>query len=271
MASLYVVATPIGNLEDITLRALRVLGEVHVIYSEDTRRTRQLLSSHGIAPPAGGVISCHEHNEAARAGELVSHLHAGRSAALVTDAGTPAISDPGFRLVRAVWDAGAQVVPIPGACAAIAALSAGGLPTDRFTFAGFPPKKGGARRRWLDELATAPGTLVLYAAARDAAAVLDDLAATRADPPVAVFRELTKRFEECRRGRASEVAAGWRAEPGRGEVCILADRPPERDFDDAMLLGLLREAPVGEVARDTGVAKRRLYQLALRLKEERSR
>ncbi len=265
--ALYVVATPIGNLEDITLRALRLLGEVDLILAEDTRRTRGLLSHYNIPSPAGGVHSCHEHNEEGRVGLTLDRLGAGQSVALVTDAGTPAISDPGFRLIRATHDAGYSVVPIPGACAAIAALSAGGLPTDRFTFVGFPPKKSGARRRWLDELSTAPGTLVLYAAGRNVPGILDDLVETRDDPEVVVFRELTKRFEESLRGQASEVASDWRASPRKGEVTLLAGRPAVRDFDDAGLLDLLRHASVKDVAADTGVSRRRLYQLHLELKK----
>lgn len=264
--TLYVVATPIGNLEDITLRALRILGEVHAVLAEDTRRTRTLYERHGISMPAGGFVSCHEHNESARVERAVESLREGRDLALVTDAGTPAISDPGYRLVRAVWEAGLSVVPIPGACAMTAALSAGGLPTDRVTFAGFPPKKAGARRRWLDELKTAPGTLVLYAAAREVPTILDDLAATRDNAEVVIFREITKAFEECSRGLASEVAADWRESPRKGEVTILADRPVEKDFDDAQLLEMLREQTPKEVAALTGVSRRHLYQLKLSLK-----
>ena len=262
---LYVVATPIGNLEDITLRALRVLREVDVVFAEDTRHTGKLLEAHGVVR-TGRLVSCHEHNEDGRVTQLLELLAAGKSVALVTDAGTPGVSDPGFRLVRAVREAGFAVVPIPGACAAIAALSAAGLPTDRFTFVGFAPKKPGARRRWLEEAGAGSGTLVLYAAARDVADVLADLAVTRQDPEVAVYRELTKHFEECQRGRASALAALWKETPGKGEVVILADRPPPVALDDEALLTLLRTASAAEVAQATGESKRRLYQLALRLK-----
>jgi 16S rRNA (cytidine1402-2'-O)-methyltransferase len=267
---LYVIATPIGNLDDITLRALTLLQEVDLIYAEDTRRTRKLLAHHNISLDGRSVVSCFEHNEAARAAQLVANLERGQSVALVSDAGTPTISDPGFALVRAVWDAGHKVVPIPGACAAVAALSASGLPTDRFTFVGFPPKKDGARQRWLDELSTAPGTLILYAAARDVVQILDDLSALRGDPPVVVFREISKRYEECLRGAASHLKSEWESEPRKGEVTLLAGRPPERDFDDASLMALLRHASVAEVAADTGASKRRIYQLALILKDQSS-
>ena len=266
--TLYVVATPIGNLEDMTYRAVRILGEVDVIFAEDTRRARSLLSHYGLSYPEMGIQSCHDHNESKRIAALLSHLQQGRSVALVTDAGTPAISDPGYRLVQAVWQSDARVVPLPGACAAIAALSAGGLPTDRFTFAGFPPKKTGARRRWLDELATSPGTLILYAPARDVAVVLSDLVEVRGDPPVAVFRELTKQYETCLRGRASEVLQAWSQQPQKGEVTLLAGRAPDRDFDDATLLAWLREASPAQVAQDTGVSRRRCYQLSLSLRDE---
>ena len=263
--TLNVVATPIGNLEDITLRALRVLREADALYCEDTRKTRALLSRHEVTPPRA-MVSYHEHNADSRVAELLARLEAGEQVCLVTDAGTPGISDPGYRAVRAARQAGYAVVPIPGACAAVAALSASGLPTDRFTFVGFPPKKPGARGRFLDELATAAGTLVLYVAGREVPDVLTDIAKTRGNPEVVVFRELTKLYEECMRGTASEVAAAWRAEPRKGEVTILADRPPERDFDDAALLELLRAHPVAQVAEMTGVSKRRVYQLNLLLK-----
>jgi 16S rRNA (cytidine1402-2'-O)-methyltransferase len=270
MAVLYVVATPIGNLDDITLRALRTLGEVDLIYAEDTRHTKKLLEHHGISLDGRTIVSCFEHNESGRVSQLLKHLNSGRQVALVSDAGTPTISDPGYSLVRATWEGGYSVVPIPGACAAVAALSASGLPTDRFTFAGFPPKKSSARRRWLDELSTAPGTLVLYAAARDVGDILNDLSELRGNPEVVIFREITKRYEECLRGKARELGPRWAAEPRKGEVTLMAGRGPERDFDDAALLELLRQEGVKEVAQNTGVSKRRLYQLSLILKEQDS-
>ncbi len=261
---LYVVATPIGNLEDITLRALRILGECDVIFAEDTRRTRNLLKHHEIGLPSGGVVSCHEHNEAARVESVMRQLADGRVVALVTDAGTPAISDPGYRLVRAAREQGHDVVPVPGACAAVAALSAAGLPTDRFTFAGFPPKKAGARRRFLEDLASAPGTLVLYAPAREVPALLGDLAQVRAGCEVAVFREITKRFEECLRGTPEALIEQWAEAPRKGEVTLLAGKAAGRDWSDTELLELLKEATPAEVAAHTGLSKRRLYQLKLR-------
>ena len=262
---LYVVATPIGNLEDITLRALRVLREADLVLAEDTRRTGHLLQHHGVGRP-DALLSCHEHNESERVGRVLDALAAGRTVALVTDAGTPGISDPGYRVVHAALDAGHRVIPIPGACAGVAALSASGLPSDRFTFCGFPPKKAGARQRWLDELATAPGTLILYVAARDVPAVLDDLRLTRRDPPVVVFREITKQFEEQLRGTASAVSASWREAPRKGEVVVLAGRPAEHGFEDADLIGLLRDMPIEDVASVTGASRSRLYKLRLGLR-----
>ena len=255
-------------MEDITLRALRVLAEVDVICAEDTRRTRNLLDHHDILLRGRKMISCHEHNESSRVKQILDHLAHGRTVALVTDAGTPAISDPGYVLVRAARTNGYPVIPVPGANAAIAALSSSGLPTDRFTYAGFPPKKAGARQRFLDELATAAGTLVLYAAARDVPQVLEDLIETRANPEVAVYREITKTYEECLFGQADEVLAEWTENPRKGEVTLLAGRAPTREFDDATLLGMLRDESVKTVQDNTGVARRRLYQLSLLLKDE---
>ena len=265
---LYIVPTPIGHLDDITLRALSTLSTVDVIFAEDTRHTRRLLDHHHIGAPSFGVISCHDHNEDKRVQLLLDHVEAGRTVALVSDAGTPTISDPGYRLVSGALSHGIQVVPLPGACAAITALSASGLPSDRFTFAGFPPKKPGARRRWLDELATAPGTLILYCAGRDVPKVLSDILASRGDVLVAVYREVTKTYEECLRGSVSEVCADWIGNPRKGEVTLLAGRPHARDYDDAALMEFLREHTVKEVAADTGVSRRRLYQLNLQLKDQ---
>jgi 16S rRNA (cytidine1402-2'-O)-methyltransferase len=264
---LYVVATPIGNLEDITLRALRILSEVDVVLAEDTRRTRTLLSRHSISRPHNSVISYHEHNETKRQAQVLDELKSGRDVALVTDAGTPGVSDPGYRIVRAAQEAGFDVRVVPGACAAVAAISGSGLPTDTFTFVGFPPKKKSQRRRWLDQVATSSHTLILYAAGRDVASLLREIARVRSDPTVVLGRELTKVYEQWIRGKASEVADTWEADPKKGEVTIVVDRAEKLGFDDAALTELLRHATVAEVAADTGVSKRRIYQLHLRLKE----
>ena len=204
---LYVVATPIGNLEDITMRALRVLRSADRIACEDTRQTRKLLDRYGITTP---TISSHEHNEGERSLQLVEELKQGARIAVVSDAGTPLLSDPGFKLVRAAQEAGHSVTALPGASAPLAALVVAGLPTDAFFFAGFLPPKQAARRARIDELATIPATLVLFETAPRIAAALSDLAAGLGQREAAVCRELTKLHEEVRRGdwprwrRASE-------------------------------------------------------------------
>jgi 16S rRNA (cytidine1402-2'-O)-methyltransferase len=221
--SLYVVATPIGNLEDMTLRGLRVLREAAVVAAEDTRRTRQLLAHYQIHTP---LWSLHAHNERTRAAALVERLLAGEDVALVTDAGTPGISDPGALLVAAAHAAGAAVVPIPGPSAAIAALSVSGLAGERFVFEGFLPRSGKARQERLAALATEPRTAVLYEAPHRIGATLTDLvAACGAARVVAVGRELTKRFEEIWRGPLGAAAAHF-AGSAKGEfVLVLAGAP----------------------------------------------
>jgi 16S rRNA (cytidine1402-2'-O)-methyltransferase len=197
--TLYIVATPIGNLEDITLRALRVLGEADLIACEDTRQTRKLLDHAGISKPA---VSYHDHNEASRATELIGKLLSGANIALVSDAGTPLISDPGYRVVEAAIEAGIVVVPIPGACAAVAALSASGLPPDSFRFCGFLPPKSSQRRKLLEELANETGTLIFYEAPHRILDALDDIAEVMGTRRVVVGREITKLHEEFLRGTA---------------------------------------------------------------------
>jgi 16S rRNA (cytidine1402-2'-O)-methyltransferase len=261
MSTLYVVATPIGNLEDITLRAIRTLKECGAILAEDTRHSLGLLQHLGV--PKKPLHAYHDHNEAEMVPRALRWLAEGTTLALITDAGTPAISDPGYRLVRAARDAGFQVVPIPGACAAVAALSAGGLPTDRFTFAGFPPKKAGALGRFFEELAGSPGTLVLYAAARDVVEVLEAAVTARGDTDVAIFRELTKTFEEVSRGKASAVIADWTATPRKGEVTLLLAEPEAPDWDDDTLRAMLDKGSLDDVRAATGVSKKRLYSLKL--------
>jgi 16S rRNA (cytidine1402-2'-O)-methyltransferase len=218
---LFLVATPIGNLGDISTRARQVLGEVALIAAEDTRHTGQLLSYLGISKP---MVSVHEHNEARRADELLQRLRRGENIALVSDAGTPLISDPGFDLVRAAVAQGLRVVPIPGACAAIVALSAAGLPTDRFAFEGFLPSKGVARRDRLAALAQTTHTLIFYEAPHRLAETLADIAATcGATRQVVVARELTKQYETFYYGEAHELAqrATQDADMNRGEIVIV--------------------------------------------------
>jgi 16S rRNA (cytidine1402-2'-O)-methyltransferase len=267
---LYIVSTPIGNLGDITLRALEILRAVDVVLAEDTRHTRILCEHHRIDTP---LVAFHEHNEARTIPRVLDRLARGESVALVSDAGTPLLSDPGERLVRAVWAAGFRVVPVPGASALLAALAASGLPVERFTFLGFMPRSGRERAQVLDELSEAPYTSVLYEAPSRLAATLRDLAerAQAGDREVVVARELTKRFEELRRGTASELAAYYAASPPRGEVVVVVQGRPEVPMDEMKLeerAAELRSSglPPREVAsalvRDHGVPRNLAYRLA---------
>lgn len=191
--TLFVVATPIGNLEDLTFRALRTLREVDVIAAEDTRRTSKLLAHYDIQKP---LLSLHEHNEALKSDHLVAKLTAGQNIALVSDAGTPTIADPGYRLVAAARAAGVTIVPIPGVSAVITALSGAGLPADTFTFLGFPPSGGLARDRWFERLATEPGTVVFYESPHRIERTIDEISEILVDRPCVICRELTKINEE---------------------------------------------------------------------------
>jgi 16S rRNA (cytidine1402-2'-O)-methyltransferase len=273
--TLYVVATPIGNLEDITLRALRVLREVDLIAAEDTRHTSKLLQHYGIRK---FLVSYHEHNEARRVPELVAQLRSGRSVALVSDAGMPGVSDPGYELVRACIEAGIPVVPVPGPSAILAALATSGLPTDRFLFAGFPPRKTSERRRFLEELAGERATLILFESPERVVQTLQDLHEVLGDRRVAVCRELTKLHEEVFRGTIREAIAHLEAHPPRGEITLVVEgarsspADPER-AEEALrrLLDLgasVREAAEA-VARTHGVSRRDAYRRALRIREKR--
>jgi len=229
---LYLVATPIGNLGDITLRALEVLRAVDRIACEDTRQTQKLLNHFQIAKP---TVSCHEHNERSRAGELIQNIKAGTAVALVSDAGTPAVSDPGAWLVREAIAAGIPVIPIPGANAAISALVASGLPADRFQFLGFLPEKSGARRTYLEKLAAAPRdsaqTLIFYEAPHRILETLADLESVWGpDLRVVAARELTKIHEEFLRGTVAEVRREFAARDRiRGEITLLIEAPASAD------------------------------------------
>jgi len=224
--TLYLVATPIGNLEDITLRALRVLRACDLIAAEDTRRTLQLLRHFQIQKP---LLSCHAHNEPHRAQLLVERLRQGATVALVTDAGSPGISDPGERVVRAVLEAGLRVEPVPGPCALIAALTASGLPTCEFHFIGFLPTKTGARRRRLESLRTIPGTLVFYESPYRIQRLLTELTALYPERPLVVARELTKKFEQFLRGRPGQILEQIRLRPLRGECVVLMGPAPRSE------------------------------------------
>jgi len=270
---LYVVATPIGNLEDLSPRAQRVLAEVDLVAAEDTRHSGTLLAHFGIKTR---LISLHDHNEAARAAELIPRLQAGESVALISDAGTPLISDPGFDLVRAARQAGIQVSPIPGASALVAALSVSGLPTDRFVFEGFLPAKSAARRERLETLAAEPRTLVFYESVHRLQESLEDMAAVLGAHRNAVLaRELTKLHEGVREAPL-QALAGWAAtDPaaGKGEVVLMVagaaatERPPLGAEAERVLKALLTELPVKQAAAlaaaITGLKKNELYERAL--------
>lgn len=216
--TLYLVATPIGNLEDLTHRARRILGEVALVAAEDTRHTRRLLDHYGIRVP---VVSLFEHNERARAPGLVRRLEAGESVAVVTDAGSPGIADPGFPLVRAAVDAGLRVESVPGPSAVIAALQVSGLPTDAFTFVGFLPPKSAARRRKLEEWSGRRETIVAFESPYRVDASLADLETIWGERPIALARELTKTFEQVLRGSAREVRAALTDANRKGEMVLV--------------------------------------------------
>ena len=270
--TLYVVATPLGNLEDITARALRVLGEVDLIAAEDTRHSRKLLNHFGIRT---ALISCHEHNEQQRQEELVGRLLAGARLALISDAGTPAIADPGYRLVRACHAAGVPVVPVPGASALLAALSAAGEPTDRFVFEGFLPARGKARETTLQLLRTEQRTVVCYETPHRLLATLAAIAAVwGADRPLVVARELTKLHEELFRGTVGEALAHFSRERVRGELVLIlppwAAAAPERKLGDVLRERLAdsrlsRKEAVKQVAKEFGVASSEVYRVSLEI------
>jgi 16S rRNA (cytidine1402-2'-O)-methyltransferase len=272
---LYVVATPIGNLRDITLRALDVLRAADLIACEDTRVTARLLAAHGVATP---TTPYHDHNAARVRPNLLRRLAAGETVALVSDAGTPLVSDPGYRLVRAAVEAGVPVTPIPGASALLGALAVAGLPTDRFLFAGFLPSRDTARRKALDELASVPATLVFFESAQRLAKSLRAMADMLGPRDATVARELTKRFEETRRGELGTLADHYaEAGPPKGEVVVVVGPPDARaaTHDDAAVDAMLRdELAAGSVkdaatavAAQTGRPRKTLYQRALALKE----
>ncbi|MEO1093121.1 MAG: 16S rRNA (cytidine(1402)-2'-O)-methyltransferase [Pseudomonadota bacterium] len=266
---LYLVATPIGNLEDLTPRALRVLRDVDRVYCEDTRVTGKLLSVLGCPR---SLAAYHEHNAERLRPVVLAALAAGESVALTSDAGTPLVSDPGFKLVRDAIEADHPVTPIPGPSAPIAALIASGLPTDRFFFQGFLPTKGGARERVLAELAGYRATLVLFESAARSEATLRDLARAFGARPAALARELTKRHEEIRRGDLAMLADGCAADPPRGEVVLVVggagDTAPDVDVEHLLQAALQGRSPSEAaklVAKATGRPRAELYRLALGL------
>lgn len=275
--TLYVVATPIGNLADMVPRAVEILKTVRLVAAEDTRHSGRLLHHFGISAP---LVSYHDHGGASQVGDILEALAGGGDVALISDAGTPLIADPGYRLVRAVRAAGYEVSPIPGPCAAIAALSAAGLPTDRFVFEGFLPARAGERQRRLAELATESRTLVFYEAPHRILAALGDLTEVfGADRELVLGRELSKAFETFLVGTCAEVAEQVRADANqqRGEMVLVvkgAAVPAEAALEaavDAALVPLLEELPLKQAvtlaARITGIARNRIYDRALALQD----
>lgn len=271
--ALYLVATPIGNLEDITLRALRILKEVDLIACEDTRHTRRLLDHFGVATP---TISYHEHNETSRAAELVERLARGESIAIVTDAGTPGVSDPAYRIVRAAIERGVAVTPIPGATASVAGLVASGLPTDSFLFAGFLSPKKTSRRAQLTELKFQRATLIFYEAPHRLIETLRDLEEIMGDRQLCVGRELTKLHEQLIRGTPGELLTYFESNAPRGEITLviagsrdnnlnqLLDRSITEQVEQLIRdLGISRNEALKEAAASRGLAKRDAYRLLL--------
>jgi 16S rRNA (cytidine1402-2'-O)-methyltransferase len=275
--TLYIIATPIGNLEDITYRAVRILGEVDLIAAEDTRHSLKLLNHFGISKP---LTSYFDHNQQLKGERILNALRQGKSVALISDAGTPCISDPGYQLVRDAVAENIPVVPLPGACAAITALSASGLPTDSFTFAGFPPSRQGKRRTFLAGMNALPGTLILYEAPHRLIDTLSDINEMLGERQVIVARELTKMFEECIRGTASEVIAVVSQGVVRGEVVVLIapgdDAPPESEPLAEVLRRLMADGMLSikdiakQAAVTSGVSRSEAYAEALRLKNDRN-
>ncbi|MBW1989646.1 MAG: 16S rRNA (cytidine(1402)-2'-O)-methyltransferase [Deltaproteobacteria bacterium] len=276
--TLYVAATPLGNLKDITLRTLEVLSAVDFVVCEDTRRTRKLLTAHGISRP---LVSCHDYNEARQVPAIVRRLLKGESCALATDAGTPMVSDPGYLLVSRAAEAGVPVVPLPGPSAVVAALSASGLPAERFLFAGFLPKKPGARKRALAELAAEPGAVVFYESPQRVAALVKDLAAAWGPRRAVLAREMTKVHEQMLRGTLDEIAAALAVSKVRGECTLVVEgagrmgESMDRQEVDRVILQELSaqgsvSAAAAAAAQITGRPKREIYQRALVLQKEKA-
>lgn len=275
--TLYIVATPIGNRDDLSARAIELLQQVDRIYAEDTRHSLPLLRHHGIDTRTWAL---HEHNEESQIDMVIEHLNTGASAALITDAGTPLISDPGFRLVRACHSAGVRVSTVPGPCAVTAALSVSGLPTDRFQFVGFSPSKSGARQKWLQPLAQLPHTIVIYESPHRIVDSLNDIASVFGESrPMTLARELTKRFETLIHGPVREVIEKVQADSNqqRGEFVLVLAGTAMQDESlqevvsaadlDKTLSVLLEHLPVKTVARCAaelcGVTKKTAYDRAL--------
>ena len=266
---LYVVATPIGNLRDITLRALDVLGGADRVLAEDTRQTGKLFEAFDITAK---LTAYHDHNAAARIPQVLSWLEDGQSVALVSDAGTPLVSDPGFKLVRAAVAAGHEVFPLPGASAVLAGLVKSGLPSDKFLFAGFLPAKSSGRKRELERLKSVPATLIFFETGPRIKACLTDMVDVLGERDVVLTRELTKRYEEARHGGFSDLIKSVEADAPRGELVVLIGPPAEEaSWDEARVISALAQIipeegvkrASSQVAEMSGWAKRDVYALAL--------
>jgi 16S rRNA (cytidine1402-2'-O)-methyltransferase len=274
-AGLYLVATPIGNLADISLRALAVLARADLIAAEDTRHSRKLLSHFGIK---GDLTPYHEHNAARERPRLLARIRAGFSVALISDAGTPLVSDPGYKLVREALEAGFQVTSVPGPSAALAALTSAGLPTDTFLFAGFLPPKGGQRRKRLEELKPVPATLIFYETSSRLAATLADMTEVFGAREAAIAKELTKLHESVARGIPAELAAALDSAELKGEFVVLVGPPAdaEAEVGDEAIVARLKQAlkqesfrdAVRSVAEDFKVKRSRVYDLGLALERK---
>lgn len=274
--TLYIVATPIGNLEDITLRALRVLKEVDLIAAEDTRHSRILMMAYDIKTP---LISLHEHNEQERSSVIVSKIKTGMSVAYVSDAGTPCISDPGYRLVNSAMENKIRVVPIPGASAAVAALSACGLPAEQFLFCGFLPPRENKRRRFLESVKDEERLIVFYESPSRIAATLHDVYDMLGDRQIVVARELTKTFEEIKRGRISQLLSEWPENKAKGEFTVIvqgsfheqtlpADDEIRQRLEKLLTPGTVsvRDA-VADIVRQTGLSRKKVYDIAIKIQQ----
>lgn len=271
---LYFVATPIGAARDITLRALDILATADVLAAEDTRTLRHLMEIHAVTPGDRPLVAYHDHNGEKVRPRLLAALAAGKSVAYASEAGTPLVADPGYQLARAAIAAGHPVISAPGPSAVLAALTVSGLPSDRFLFAGFPPAAAAARRRWLEDLAGIPATLILYESPKRVQGLLRELRdSLGADRLAAICRELTKRFEEVSRGTLAELAAVFAERTVKGEIVIVIDRAGVLAADPAEVEARLREAlrchsirdAAAEVSAALGLPRRQVYQTALRL------
>lgn len=273
-AGLYFIATPIGAARDITLRALDILASADVIAAEDTRTARHLMEIHGVPLADRPLVAYHDHNGAAQRPRLLRYLEEGKSVVYASEAGTPLVADPGYALARAAIEAGIPVISAPGPSAVLAALTVSGLPTDRFFFAGFAPTAKGARKRFVEELARIPATVIFYESPKRVKGLLADLVQSfGAERQAAVCRELTKRFEEVTRATLGELAHHFAQRTVKGEVVVLVDRAPAPMADIATMEDALKEAMESMTLKDAAahvsemleLPRREVYQAALRI------